>query len=66
MLLGLVWEYRLARIGRVPWSYVRDFRQVGALAAPLTAVAVAVLSAVIAVLIPELLGTSQPPPPGAP
>ena len=62
LLLGLVWEFRLARIGRVPWSYVRDLRQVGALAAPMTALAVAVASAVVAVLVPELLGTAQPPP----
>jgi hypothetical protein len=36
---------------------------VGALAAPLTALAVALASALIAVLVPELLGTAEPPPP---
>jgi hypothetical protein len=63
-LLGLIWEYRLARLARAPWSYLRDLRQVSAIAAPLTAFAVAVASALIAVLVPELLGTAQPPPAG--
>jgi hypothetical protein len=64
-LLGVIWEYRLARLARAPWTYIRDLRRMSALAAPLTAVAVAVASALIAVLVPELLGTAQPPPTGA-
>jgi hypothetical protein len=65
-LLGLIWEFRLARLARAPWTYIRDLRQMSAIAAPLTALAVAVASALIAVLLPELLGTAQPAPPASP
>ncbi|HEX2242892.1 MAG TPA: hypothetical protein VHK27_06500, partial [Gammaproteobacteria bacterium] len=39
--LGLFWEWRLAQAAGVPWRYIRSFRTVSALAAPVTAISVA-------------------------
>jgi hypothetical protein len=48
--LGLFWEWRVVRSGGLPWARIRDFRTLRAFGTPLTAVAVAGLTAVATAL----------------
>ncbi|REE95074.1 hypothetical protein [Thermomonospora umbrina] len=64
--LGLYWEWRLAQAAGVPWGRIRDFRTPTALAAPITAVAVALTTAVATPLAGAAVATLLQPSPAPP
>lgn len=67
--LGLFWERRLCNTAEIPWNKIRDFHTPSALAAPITALAVAATTAVATpfagAAVTALLQSSTPTVPSA-
>ncbi|MFD5476136.1 hypothetical protein [Streptomyces hawaiiensis] len=65
MVLGLLWEWRLARAAALKWSQVRDFRRLSSITVPLGTVLVAA-TAFATVVAGAWAQQELQPPPGTP
>ncbi|MFI8894719.1 hypothetical protein [Streptomyces paradoxus] len=66
MVLGLVWEWRLARAAALKWSQVRNFRRLSSITVPLGTVLVAAATAFATVVAGAWAQQELQPPPGSP
>ncbi|MFD5158454.1 hypothetical protein ACFWMJ_10335 [Streptomyces hawaiiensis] len=66
MVLGLLWEWRLARAAALKWSQVRDFRRLSSITVPLGTVLVAAATAFATVVAGAWAQQELQPPPGTP
>ncbi|GGW83686.1 hypothetical protein GCM10010297_00150 [Streptomyces malachitofuscus] len=66
MVLGLVWEWRLAQAAALKWSQVRNFRRLSSVTVPLGTVLVAAATAFATVVAGAWAQQELQPPPGAP
>ncbi|WP_125644954.1 hypothetical protein [Nonomuraea sp. WAC 01424] len=60
--LGLFWEWRLMRLAEEPWNKIRNVRSIRALAAPLSAVLIAAVTAVTTNLASGITDSFRPAP----